>query len=101
MATTKQVTFIQNLMAKREIGDLYDSVEAQSVRRGFGEELSTRQASNFINMLLECPEVKATRNIGDTVNHPKFGEGTIIAVESDRYRIQFGSEVKTVLASFV
>lgn len=55
MATYKQISFIESLMRNREIGDLADSLEAQTVRAGMGENLSTRQASEFIEALQNCP----------------------------------------------
>lgn len=54
-ATFKQIRFIESLLRDREVGSYYDSVEAQSIRCGKGDELSIRQASQFIDALLECP----------------------------------------------
>lgn len=56
MATEKQIRFIERLMREREIGDLYDDVVAQTIRRGQEDNLSVRQASEFIDLLLECPK---------------------------------------------
>jgi len=53
--TEKQEMFIRNLMAQREMGDLYNSVEAQTVRAGMADRIPARQASEFIEALLECP----------------------------------------------
>ena len=54
--TEKQEMFIRNLMRDRETGNLYNSLEAQTIRAGLGHNLSTRQASEFIEALLECPK---------------------------------------------
>lgn len=67
MATFKQVHFIETLMREREMDDLYDSLEAQSVRCGQGENLSVGQASAFINQLLSVPK-KAPK----VVSHEEF-----------------------------
>jgi hypothetical protein len=56
MATFKQVRFIERLMSDRESSELYDSLEAKTIRCGLGDELGTRQASRFIEMLLDCPQ---------------------------------------------
>ena len=53
--TEKQERFIQKLMAEREVGDLYNSVEAQTVRAGMADRVPSRQASEFIGALLGCP----------------------------------------------
>lgn len=53
--TDKQEKFIEKLMAERETGDLYNSVEAQTVRAGMAGRVPTEQASRFIEALLECP----------------------------------------------
>jgi hypothetical protein len=44
------------------------------------------------------PRMKSS---GARVRHAKFGEGTIVAAEGDRITVQFGSERRTVLRSFV
>lgn len=59
MASDKQITFIQNLLDTREVGDLDNDGAARAVRAGKGSELSTRQASEFIEMLLTCPKAIA------------------------------------------
>ena len=53
--TEKQERFIQKLMAERETGDLYNSVEAQTVRAGMANRIPCQQASEFIGALLDCP----------------------------------------------
>ena len=53
MATYKQISFIEKLMSEKNIdSSTYNSVEAQTIRIGRGEELSNNQASNFIELLL-------------------------------------------------
>lgn len=54
--TEKQEMFIRTLMRDREVGDLYNSVEAQTVRAGMADRIPARQASEFIEALLECPK---------------------------------------------
>ena len=55
-ATSKQVWFIEKLLREREIDNsIYESIEARSIRCGMGDDLGRRQASRFIEMLLECP----------------------------------------------
>lgn len=56
MATTKQISFIERLLSERECGDLNNTLEAQTIRSGLGENLSTRQASQFIDLLLAAPD---------------------------------------------
>ncbi len=53
--TEKQEMFIRKLMAEREAGDLYNSVEAQTIRAGMADRIPSRQASEFIESLLDCP----------------------------------------------
>jgi hypothetical protein len=38
---------------------------------------------------------------GLRVRHPKFGEGTVVAEESDRITVQFGSDRRVLLRSYV
>lgn len=57
-ATERQISYIEDLMITREIGSLYDDPCAQAVRVGMGDEMTIKQASEFIEMLLQCPERK-------------------------------------------
>jgi hypothetical protein len=105
MATYKQVAFIERLMNERDITELYDSVEAQTVRAGMGEELSTGQASRFIDALMNCPQkpkATATKTIGEKVNHPTFGQGTITDTDDrlEAYIIDFSGTVKKISYTF-
>lgn len=107
MATVKQVRFIESLMRSREIGDYAETVEAQTVRCGRGEELSTNHASRFIDSLLKCDE-KTSAVVsncgfvkGQAVSHVKFGEGIVLLVSGDEVTISFDCGTKKIAASFL
>jgi hypothetical protein len=56
MASERQVIYIENLMREREIGDLADDGAVRCITAGQGEDLlSSRRASELIEMLLTCP----------------------------------------------
>lgn len=97
MATEKQVGFIGRLMDEREIGDLSDSVEAQSYHAGQGFELSGRQASQFIGWLLECPTVCEAAGIkpGVEVGSPKYGKGIVKTITARTAFVEFTPEFGT------
>ncbi len=82
MATEAQVGYIERLMRERDIGNLYQSVEAQTIRSGLGSELRTGQASRFITELRSLPMativITPKFKVGAAVQHKKFGKGTIL-----------------------
>lgn len=90
-ATEKQIAYIEDLMRTREIGSLYDDPIAHAVDCGMGSHLSAGQASEFIEMLLECPvrkveprqplpEVEITFAVGAEVKTKK-GPGRVTKIE--------------------
>lgn len=90
-ATERQISYIEDLLIMREVGNLDDSLEAETVRAGMGREMTIQQASEFIDMLLQCPErqieprpalpeVEITFGIGAEVKTKK-GPGKVTKIE--------------------
>lgn len=94
-ATTKQIKFIEQLIDSRECSELLTNPVINAIHRGHGEDVTVKQASEAIDLLLACPEPGAFRE-GSYVIHPKYGRCEVIDSTPDMSRVDDGHGLKVI-----
>ena len=98
-ASEKQEALISKLRVERISTESVEKVDEQIAMMG---RMTTALASSLITALLAAPHAhRSAIEVGSTVRTPKFGTGTVLAIDGDIVTVKCSAGVKKMYAGML